>query len=76
MPDPSPTHLLNQTLAGKYRLREVISSGGFGTVFRAEQFFCDGSGEVGLEAFDQTGTRIPVANARDVKRDAGDNSSS
>jgi serine/threonine protein kinase len=40
-----PTHaleqrLLGQTLAGKYRLLEVEASGAFGTVFRAEQYFC------------------------------------
>jgi serine/threonine-protein kinase len=32
--------LLGQTLAGKYRLVEVQASGAFGTVFRAEQYFC------------------------------------
>jgi serine/threonine-protein kinase len=32
--------LLGQTLAGKYRLREVQASGAFGTVFRADQYFC------------------------------------
>jgi serine/threonine-protein kinase len=32
--------LLGQTLAGKYELREVQGSGAFGTVFRADQFFC------------------------------------
>ena len=32
--------LLGQTLAGKYKLLAVQASGAFGTVFRAEQFFC------------------------------------
>jgi serine/threonine-protein kinase len=32
--------LLGQTLASKYRLVEVQASGAFGTVFRAEQYFC------------------------------------
>jgi eukaryotic-like serine/threonine-protein kinase len=32
--------LLGQTLAGKYELKEVQGSGAFGTVFRADQFFC------------------------------------
>ncbi len=38
---PAPERrLLGQTLAGKYRLVEVQAHGAFGTVFRAEQFFC------------------------------------
>jgi serine/threonine protein kinase len=32
--------ILGQMLAGKYRLLEVQASGAFGTVFRAQQFFC------------------------------------
>jgi serine/threonine-protein kinase len=32
--------LLGQTLAGKYRLVEVQAAGAFGTVFKAEQYFC------------------------------------
>src|SRR3954453_4222330 len=32
--------LCGQWLAGKYRLCEVQASGAFGTVFRAEQYFC------------------------------------
>jgi eukaryotic-like serine/threonine-protein kinase len=41
-PSPSSEHrLVGQTLAGKYRLEEVISAGAFGTVFRGEQYFCD-----------------------------------
>ena len=32
--------LLGQTLAGKYKLRDVQASGAFGIVFRAEQYFC------------------------------------
>jgi serine/threonine-protein kinase len=32
--------LLGQTLAGKYNLLDVQASGAFGTVFRAEQYFC------------------------------------
>src|SRR5262249_26345085 len=32
--------LLGQTIAGKYHLREVQASGAFGTVFRADQYFC------------------------------------
>ncbi len=32
--------LLGQTLAGKYKLCDVQASGAFGTVFRAEQYFC------------------------------------
>ncbi|HEY7428689.1 MAG TPA: serine/threonine-protein kinase [Gemmataceae bacterium] len=41
--EPSPPlerRLLGQTLAGKYRLLDVQASGAFGTVFRAEQYFC------------------------------------
>jgi serine/threonine protein kinase len=37
---PLERHLLGQTLAGKYKLLEVQASGAFGTVFRAEQYFC------------------------------------
>jgi serine/threonine-protein kinase len=32
--------LLGRTIAGKYRLVEVQASGAFGTVFKAEQYFC------------------------------------
>ena len=32
--------LLGRTLAGKYKLLEVQASGAFGTVFRAEHYFC------------------------------------
>ena len=32
--------LLGRTLAGKYKLLDVQASGAFGTVFRAEQYFC------------------------------------
>ncbi len=32
--------LCGQWLAGKYRLCEIQASGAFGTVFRAEQYFC------------------------------------
>ncbi len=32
--------LLGQTLAGKYRLKDVQGSGAFGTVFGADQYFC------------------------------------
>ncbi len=32
--------LLGKMLAGKYELAEVQASGAFGTVFRANQFFC------------------------------------
>jgi serine/threonine protein kinase len=32
--------LLGSTLAGKYKLLDVQASGAFGTVFRAEQYFC------------------------------------
>src|SRR3954454_956947 len=32
--------LLGKTLAGKYELAEVQASGAFGTVFRANQYFC------------------------------------
>src|SRR5262249_60627846 len=32
--------LLGQTLAGKYKLVEVQAAGAFGTVFKAEQYFC------------------------------------
>jgi serine/threonine-protein kinase len=32
--------VLGQMLAGRYRLLEVQASGAFGTVFRAQQFFC------------------------------------
>ena len=32
--------LLGQTLAGKYRLTDVHAGGAFGTVFKAQQFFC------------------------------------
>jgi eukaryotic-like serine/threonine-protein kinase len=32
--------LLGQLLAGKYKLLDVQASGAFGTVFRAEQYFC------------------------------------
>ena len=32
--------LLGQMLAGKYKLLDVQASGAFGTVFRAEQYFC------------------------------------
>jgi serine/threonine protein kinase len=32
--------LLGQTLAGKYRLTDVHAAGAFGTVFKAQQFFC------------------------------------
>src|SRR3954451_1819651 len=32
--------LLGQFLAGKYKLLEAQASGFFGTVFRAEQYFC------------------------------------
>jgi serine/threonine-protein kinase len=32
--------LVGQTIAGKYRLLAVQASGAFGTVFRAEQYFC------------------------------------
>ena len=35
-----PQRLLGQTLAGKYELKEVQGSGAFGTVFRADQYFC------------------------------------
>jgi serine/threonine protein kinase len=37
---PLEQRLLGQTLAGKYRLVEVQAAGAFGTVFRAQQFFC------------------------------------
>jgi serine/threonine-protein kinase len=33
-------HLVSRTLAGKYRLVEVLGSGAFGTLFKAHQFFC------------------------------------
>ena len=33
--------LLGRTLAGKYKLLDVQASGAFGTVFRAEQYFCN-----------------------------------
>ena len=40
-PSASLEHrLLGQTLAGKYELVEVQASGAFGTVFRANQYFC------------------------------------
>jgi serine/threonine-protein kinase len=32
--------LIGQMLAGKYKLLDVQASGAFGTVFRAEQYFC------------------------------------
>jgi serine/threonine-protein kinase len=32
--------LLGQTVAGKYRLVEVLAGGAFGTVFKAKQLFC------------------------------------
>jgi serine/threonine protein kinase len=35
-----PNRLLGQTLAGKYRLKDVQGSGAFGTVFGADQYFC------------------------------------
>jgi eukaryotic-like serine/threonine-protein kinase len=35
-----PQLLLGQTLAGRYDLKEVQGSGAFGTVFRADQYFC------------------------------------
>lgn len=38
---PSEPRLLGKTLAGKYRLEEVMAAGAFGTVFRAEQYFCN-----------------------------------
>jgi serine/threonine-protein kinase len=37
---PFEQHILGEMLAGKYRLLEVQASGAFGTVFRAQQFFC------------------------------------
>ncbi len=37
---PLEQRLLGLTLAGKYRLVEVQAGGVFGTVFRAQQFFC------------------------------------
>jgi serine/threonine-protein kinase len=37
---PLEQRLLGQTLAGKYRLLAVQAGGAFGTVFRAEQYFC------------------------------------
>jgi serine/threonine-protein kinase len=37
---PLEQRLLGRTLAGKYRLLDVQASGAFGTVFRAEQYFC------------------------------------
>jgi serine/threonine-protein kinase len=37
---PLEQRLLGQTLAGKYKLLDVQASGAFGTVFRAEQYFC------------------------------------
>ncbi|HEY7155783.1 MAG TPA: serine/threonine-protein kinase, partial [Gemmataceae bacterium] len=39
-PPPLEQRLLGQTLAGKYKLLDVQASGAFGTVFRAEQYFC------------------------------------
>src|SRR5262245_31231337 len=38
--DSFEQRLIGQTLAGKYRLREVQAAGAFGTVFRGEQYFC------------------------------------
>src|SRR5437870_5224853 len=41
--NPTPSleqQLLGKTLAGKYELVEVQASGAFGTVFRANQYFC------------------------------------
>src|SRR5262245_18352932 len=38
---PFEQRILGQALAGKYRLREIQASGAFGTVFRAEQYFCN-----------------------------------
>jgi serine/threonine protein kinase len=32
--------LLGQTVAGRYRVKAVQAAGAFGTVFRAEQYFC------------------------------------
>jgi serine/threonine-protein kinase len=37
---PLEQQLLGRTLAGKYRLLDVQACGAFGTVFRAEQYFC------------------------------------
>jgi serine/threonine-protein kinase len=37
---PPREQLVGQTLAGKYRLLAVQASGAFGTVFRADQYFC------------------------------------
>jgi serine/threonine-protein kinase len=37
----SEPRLVGQTIAGKYRLEEVMAAGAFGTVFRAEQYFCN-----------------------------------
>jgi serine/threonine protein kinase len=37
---PLEQQLLGRTLAGKYKLLDVQASGAFGTVFRAEQYFC------------------------------------
>jgi eukaryotic-like serine/threonine-protein kinase len=39
-PPPLEQRLLGQTLAGKYKLLAVQAGGAFGTVFRAEQYFC------------------------------------
>jgi len=33
--------LRGRTIAGRYRIREAMASGAFGTVFRAEQYFCN-----------------------------------
>jgi hypothetical protein len=40
-PSTGEEHLLGLLLAGKYQLVEVQASGAFGTVFKAEQYFCD-----------------------------------
>jgi serine/threonine protein kinase len=38
--DAPEDRLLGQTVADKYRLTDVHAAGAFGTVFRAQQFFC------------------------------------
>src|SRR4029077_16557345 len=57
--NPSPSleqQLLGKTLAGKYELAEVQASGGFGTVFRANQCFCTAfMGPVAVKVSRQTG---------------------
>ena len=35
-----PDGLIGKTLAGKYEILEVHAGGAFGTIFKANQYFC------------------------------------